>query len=135
PSGASERVSREPALAVRHRTRRRRSVRREHRCARALPVRGRRDVDRRGRRTGRGASGGHDQSSLDENVLASADGSRLYVTVGSNSDAAENGIENEESRAAILEIVPASGEMRVFASGLRNPNGLAWEPVTGRLWT
>ncbi len=70
-----------------------------------------------------------------KNVLASADGSRLYVTVGSNSDAAENGIENEESRAAILEIVPASGEMRVFASGLRNPNGLAWEPVTGRLWT
>jgi len=70
-----------------------------------------------------------------KNVIASRDGSRLYVTVGSNSNAGENGIENETRRAAILEIDPANGHSRVFASGLRNPNGLAWEPRTGALWT
>jgi glucose/arabinose dehydrogenase len=70
-----------------------------------------------------------------KNVIASADGKRLYVTVGSNSNAAENGMENEERRAAILEIDPATGESTVFAGGLRNPNGLAWEPLTGALWT
>ena len=70
-----------------------------------------------------------------KNVLASRDGTRLYVTVGSNSNAAENGIDNEVDRAAILEVDPAAGTYRVFASGLRNPNGLAWEPRTGALWT
>jgi glucose/arabinose dehydrogenase len=70
-----------------------------------------------------------------KNVIASEDGSRLYVTVGSNSNVAENGIQAEEERAAILEIDASTGERRVFASGLRNPNGLAWEPVTGKLWT
>ncbi|HEX5050026.1 MAG TPA: sorbosone dehydrogenase family protein [Gammaproteobacteria bacterium] len=70
-----------------------------------------------------------------KNVIASPDGKRLYVTVGSNSNAAENGIENEERRAAILEVDPESGATTVFASGLRNPNGLAWEPLTGALWT
>ncbi|MES2125462.1 MAG: sorbosone dehydrogenase family protein [Gemmatimonadota bacterium] len=70
-----------------------------------------------------------------KNVIASADGKRLYVTVGSNSNAAENGIEQETNRAAILEVNPATGATRIFASGLRNPNGLAWEPVTGALWT
>jgi len=70
-----------------------------------------------------------------KNVIASRDGLRLYVTVGSNSNIGENGMEKEERRAAILEIDPASGHTRVFASGLRNPNGLAWEPVTGELWT
>jgi glucose/arabinose dehydrogenase len=62
-------------------------------------------------------------------------GSRLYVTVGSNSNVAENGLEREDRRAAILEVDPRSGETRVFASGLRNPNGLAWEPRSGVLWT
>ncbi len=70
-----------------------------------------------------------------KNILASSDGTRLYVTVGSNSNAAENGIEMETNRAAVLEVEIASGRTRVFASGLRNPNGLDWEPITGRLWT
>lgn len=69
------------------------------------------------------------------NVVANADGSRLYVTVGSNSNIGENGLETEKNRAAILEIYPKNGYKRVFASGLRNPNGLAWEPTTGTLWT
>src|SRR5688572_8302430 len=70
-----------------------------------------------------------------KNVIASPDGSRLYVTVGSNSNAAEHGIDMEVDRAAILEIEAATGARRVYASGLRNPNGLAWEPATGLLWT
>jgi glucose/arabinose dehydrogenase len=69
-----------------------------------------------------------------KNVIASADGARLYVTVGSNSNVAENGLEAEQGRAAIWEIDRFSGEHRIFASGLRNPNGLAWEPQTGTLW-
>jgi len=70
-----------------------------------------------------------------KNVIASRDGSRLYVTVGSNSNAAENGMENEVNRAAILEIDPAIGSSRLFASGLRNANGLDWQPQSGALWT
>ena len=70
-----------------------------------------------------------------KNVIASPDGSRLYVTVGSNSNVAEHGIDQEENRAAILEIDRATGAARLFAGGLRNPNGLAWQPVTGMLWT
>jgi glucose/arabinose dehydrogenase len=69
------------------------------------------------------------------NIIATHDGSRLYVTVGSNSNVGENGMENEAGRAAILEVDPASGHSRLFASGLRNPNGLDWEPKTGALWT
>ena len=69
------------------------------------------------------------------NVIASPDGKKLYVTVGSNSNAGEQGMENEQNRAAILEIDPATGQSRIFASGLRNPNGLAWQPVSGELWT
>ena len=70
-----------------------------------------------------------------KNVIASRDGSRLYVTSGSNSNVAENGMDNEVNRAAILEIDPATRQMRLFASGLRNPNGLGWQPETGVLWT
>ena len=70
-----------------------------------------------------------------KNLIASRDGSKLYVTVGSNSNVAENGIDNEEGRAAIWEVDPKTGSHRIFASGLRNPNGLAWEPQTGKLWT
>jgi glucose/arabinose dehydrogenase len=70
-----------------------------------------------------------------KNVVASNDGSRLYITVGSNSNVGENGMEIEEGRAAIWELDRASGRMRPFATGLRNPNGLAWEPVSGKLWT
>jgi glucose/arabinose dehydrogenase len=70
-----------------------------------------------------------------KNVIASRDGSRLYATVGSNSNVAEHGMEVEEGRAAIWEIDPATGEGRIFASGLRNPNGMDWEPTSGALWT
>ncbi|CAM3426394.1 sorbosone dehydrogenase family protein [Polaromonas hydrogenivorans] len=70
-----------------------------------------------------------------KNVIASPDGSKLYVTVGSNSNVAENGIEAETGRAAIWEVDVKSGQHRVFASGLRNPNGMGWAPGTGALWT
>ena len=70
-----------------------------------------------------------------KNVIANADGSKLYVTVGSNSNVAENGMTAERGRAAIWEVDPKSGEHRVFASGLRNPNGMDWEPSTKVLWT
>jgi glucose/arabinose dehydrogenase len=69
-----------------------------------------------------------------KDLLASRDGSHLYVTVGSNSNVGENGMENEVGRAAVHEIDLATGKMRIYASGLRNPNGLAWEPTTGALW-
>ena len=70
-----------------------------------------------------------------KNLIANADGSKLYVTVGSNSNAGENGIEAEAGRAAIWEVDAKTGTHRVFASGLRNPNGMAWEPASGALWT
>ena len=70
-----------------------------------------------------------------KNLIASADGTKLYVTVGSNSNIAERGIEAEAGRAAIWEVEVASGAHRLFATGLRNPNGLAWEPASGALWT
>ncbi len=70
-----------------------------------------------------------------KNVIAGRDGSKLYVTVGSNSNVAENGMEEEHERAAILEIDATTGARRIYASGLRNPNGLVWEPTTGLLWT
>ncbi|MGC3981512.1 MAG: sorbosone dehydrogenase family protein [Steroidobacteraceae bacterium] len=70
-----------------------------------------------------------------KNLIASPDGKRLYVTVGSNSNVAENGMQNEEHRAAILEVDIASKQWHVFASGLRNPNGMDWQPQTQILWT
>jgi len=70
-----------------------------------------------------------------KNVIASKDGSKLYVTVGSNSNVGENGLDQEEGRAAIWEVDRATGNHRIFASGIRNPNGLAWEPRSGALWT
>jgi glucose/arabinose dehydrogenase len=69
-----------------------------------------------------------------KNLVASRNGSKLYVAVGSNSNAAENGIESEEGRAAIWEVDTKTGAHRVFASGLRNPVGMAWEPESGALW-
>jgi len=69
-----------------------------------------------------------------KNVIANADGSRLYVTVGSNSNVGENGIDKEENRAVILEVDPSTSESRVYASGLRNPNGMGWQPQSGALW-
>ena len=75
--------------------------------------------------------GGHWTRSL----LASTDGKKLYAGVGSNTNIAENGMAEEEERAAIHEIDLDTATSRIFASGLRNPVGLAWEPVTGSLWT
>jgi glucose/arabinose dehydrogenase len=69
-----------------------------------------------------------------KNVIASRDGSRLYVGVGSNSNALENGIDKEFERAAVWEVDPATGSHRIFAYGMRNPVGLAWQPDTGALW-
>ncbi len=70
-----------------------------------------------------------------KSLVASPDGSMLYVGVGSNSNITENGIEAEKNRAAILEVDRASGRWRIFASGLRNPNGLSFEPHSHALWT
>jgi len=69
-----------------------------------------------------------------KSLVASADGSKLYVGVGSNSNVGENGLDEEGDRAAVLEIDRATGARRVFASGLRNPVGMAWNPEDGRLW-
>ena len=70
-----------------------------------------------------------------KNLIVNADGSKLYVSVGSNSNVAENGIEAEAQRAAIWEVDTKTGAHRIFASGLRNPVGLAWAPQGGALWT
>ena len=70
-----------------------------------------------------------------KNIIASRDGGKLYATVGSNSNVGENGMEIEVNRAAILEVDTRTGATRLFASGLRNPNGMAWEPQSGALWT
>ena len=70
-----------------------------------------------------------------KNIIASPDGSKLYATVGSNSNVAENGMAAEEGRAAIWEVDRATGAKRLFATGLRNPNGMGWEPESKALWT
>ncbi|WP_183732493.1 MULTISPECIES: sorbosone dehydrogenase family protein [Paraburkholderia] len=70
-----------------------------------------------------------------KNILADRSGKHLYITVGSNSNAGENGVGAEEGRARILVYDIATGQMRPFATGLRNPNGLAWQPNSGALWT
>jgi glucose/arabinose dehydrogenase len=69
-----------------------------------------------------------------KSLVPSRDGSKLYAGIGSNSNVAENGIEAEAGRAAIAEVDTRTGTQRIFASGLRNPVGLGWEPSTGRLW-
>ena len=76
-------------------------------------------------------SGGHWTRSL----LPNADGSRLYIGVGSNTNIADNGFDVEAGRACICEFNVATGVNRTFAGGLRNPVGMAWEPSTGALWT
>jgi glucose/arabinose dehydrogenase len=69
-----------------------------------------------------------------KSLVASPDGSKLYVGVGSNSNVAEHGLAEERSRASILEIDARTGATRVFASGLRNPVGMGWAPESGALW-
>ncbi len=68
------------------------------------------------------------------NVIASPDGKLLYVTVGSNSNIGENGMESEKNRAAVFEVNPAKKSFQLFATGVRNANGLAYEPISGELW-
>lgn len=70
-----------------------------------------------------------------KNIVASPDGSKLYASVGSNSNVGERGFDKEDGRAAIHEIDLESGSSRLFASGLRNPVGLAFQPESGKLWT
>jgi len=84
-----------------------------------------------GRRLTTFKPGGHWTRSL----LPSPDGRRLYIGVGSLSNIADHGMQVEEGRACIYELDVATNHCRIFAAGLRNPVGLAWEPVTGRLWT
>lgn len=88
-------------------------------------------IDAPGRRLASFKPGGHWTRSL----LPSPDGRRLYVGVGSLSNIGEHGMAAEEGRACIYELDLATQRSRIFAAGLRNPVGLAWEPVTGRLWT
>lgn len=70
-----------------------------------------------------------------KNVIANPAGSKLYITVGSNSNVAENGLDQEAGRALIMEFDIANGKARPFAAGLRNPNGMDWQPQSGMLWT
>jgi glucose/arabinose dehydrogenase len=88
-------------------------------------------IDAAGRKLMETKPGGHWTRSL----LASPDGRKLYVGVGSLTNIADQGFETERGRAAIHELDLESGESRIFAAGLRNPVGMAWEPQTGTLWT
>ncbi|MCJ0826600.1 sorbosone dehydrogenase family protein [Luteimonas sp. 50] len=81
-----------------------------------------------------GLPGGPINHHWTKSLVASRDGSRLYAGIGSNSNIGENGMDAERDRAAILEIDPATGATRVFASGLRNPVGMDWQPDSGALW-
>jgi glucose/arabinose dehydrogenase len=82
-----------------------------------------------------GLPGGPINHHWTKSLIASPDGSSLYVGVGSNSNVGENGLDREEGRAAIWQIDPETGDAGIFASGLRNPVGMAWEPESGVLWT
>jgi glucose/arabinose dehydrogenase len=79
-------------------------------------------------------SGGPNGHHWTKDIIASPDGKKLYATVGSNINPGENGMDNEISRAAVLEINNATGTTRIFASGVRNPNGLSWQPSSSALW-
>ncbi|MGE8644901.1 PQQ-dependent sugar dehydrogenase [Acinetobacter vivianii] len=70
-----------------------------------------------------------------KNVIANPEGTKLYITVGSNSNVGENGLDQEQGRAQILEYDIATAKVRPYATGLRNPNGLGWQPQGGQLWT
>lgn len=69
-----------------------------------------------------------------KSLVSSPDGKKLFVGVGSNSNAGERGIDAENERAAVWEIDPKTGNHRIYANGLRNPVGMAWQPDTGQLW-
>jgi len=70
-----------------------------------------------------------------KNVIANPEDTKLYISVGSNSNVAENGLDKEVGRAQILEFDIATGKARPFATGMRNPNGMGWQPQGGQLWT
>ncbi len=82
-----------------------------------------------------GLPGGPIDHHWTKSLVASEDGALLYVGVGSNSNITENGIQAEKDRASIWEVDRMTGRSRIFAEGLRNPNGLSWEPTTKSLWT
>ena len=130
-----ERVSGAAEFAFRNDTGRRESVRRQYRRLMRFPYReGATRIAEAGSKVADLPAGPRNHH-WTKNVIASPDGSKLYVTAGSNSNVAEHGMQEEEQRAAILEIDAANGQSRVFASGLRNPNGLAWQPQSRALWT
>ena len=80
------------------------------------------------------AAGRADRPSLDKKPGGQRGRTKLYMGVGSNSNITENGIGAEIDRASIWEVDRATGAHRIFASGLRNPNGLSWEPHSHALW-
>jgi glucose/arabinose dehydrogenase len=92
---------------------------------------GERRITAPGRQVMATSPGGH----WTRNLLLSPDGSKLYVAVGSVGNIGEDGLADEEGRACIHELDLISGQSRIFASGLRNPVGMAWEPKTAALWT
>ena len=131
----AQRLPRAPALAVRHGAGRQRLLRRQLRrrsCA-TPTVEGATRIDAAAT-TVTPLPAGPLNHHWTKNVIASSDGAKLYATVGSNSNVAENGMAAEEGRAAIWEIDRKSGASHLFATGLRNPNGMAWGS-DGTLWT
>ncbi len=129
-----DRVHRSSPLAVRRRAGRRRSLCRRYRRAAALPLRHRADQHHRARTKLTDLPGGPIDHHWTKSLVASRDGSKLYVGVGSNSNITENGIGAELDRAAVWEVDRATGASRLFATGIRNPTGLGWEPQSRALW-
>ena len=121
-------------FAIRHGLGRRAVVHRQHRQRRRIPLQDRRYQDRCcPEETARSACGRPEQS-LDAHLTASADGKTLYISIGSHGNIADEGIDKEKDRAQIKEHNLATGETNTFAYGLRNPNGLAFNPISGTLW-
>ena len=134
-AGDPQRLPRPPGFAVRRGAGRLRSLRRQYRRHHALSLqRGRHQDHRLPARSSPPLPGGPIDHHWTKSLVASRDGSLLYVGVGSNSNITENGMEAEKNRAAIWEVDRATGRWRIFASGLRNPNGLTFEPESGALW-
>ena len=123
----------EPEPALRHGADRRHVLCRQHRRPGVVRLYAGGDApDRAGAQAGDVQTGaGHWTRSL----LPNADGTKIYIGVGSQTNIADDGMDVEEGRAAIHEYDVATGACRIFASGLRNAVGMAWEPVTGALWT
>ena len=103
-------------------------------CSLALNLPGRRDADHDTRNQVADLPGGPINHHWTKNIIASRDGSHLYAGVGSNSNVGENGLAAEAGRAAIWEITLATGAKRLFATGLRNPNGMDIDRERGTLW-